>query len=317
VRVFWVVFLAGCSSSSPAGTADADLHEDAGTEAAAPPPAPPTLPACLGESRPIVLDAGLPFAEAQLGSYTGQMLVDFATTRSTIDLAAFPPPGPTATGCDPTKLGQACTFSDYDFFGPWGSVTLITADHSGGTVRQAGIIGTDFLSVHVFTLDYRQKRIFEAPKACDDASLAAFTPLTTTGDPVPTVPVRVGGTGAIAQLDTGFADSLVRHSVNVNVALFDTIPKSALARDASLDAQLTTCAGVAEAVEAYRLASFELGKHAWTDAVLFVKRTPPAAQKCGGIGTWTTPAAQIGASFFVDIGVLVFDPFSKRVWIGD
>ena len=38
-------------------------------------------------------------------------------------------------------------------------------------------------------------------------------------------------------------------------------------------------------------------------------------QKCGGIGTWTTPAAQIGASFFADVGVLVFDPFSSRVWI--
>ena len=45
----------------------------------------------------------------------------------------------------------------------------------------------------------------------------------------------------------------------------------------------------------------------------FVKRTPPAARVCGGIGTWPQPAAQLGASFFAG-GSLVVDPFSARVW---
>ena len=50
-------------------------------------------------------------------------------------------------------------------------------------------------------------------------------------------------------------------------------------------------------------------------AVVFVKRTPASAKSCGGIGTWTAPAAQMAASFFVDLGVIVFDPFRSRVMV--
>jgi hypothetical protein len=46
-----------------------------------------------------------------------------------------------------------------------------------------------------------------------------------------------------------------------------------------------------------------------------VKRTPSAARSCGGIGTWTAPAAQLAASFFVELGVVVFDPFGSRVFV--
>jgi hypothetical protein len=118
---------------------------------------------------------------------------------------------------------------------------------------------------------------------------------------VPTVPVRVAGVTAIAQLDTGFADVRVPHSVNINAAFFDAIrarSPDSIVRDSASDLSLTTCAGVAESA-----------------AVLFVKRTPTAALRCGGIGTWTAPAAQVATSFYVDAGVMVFDPFAERVWI--
>jgi hypothetical protein len=46
---------------------------------------------------------------------------------------------------------------------------------------------------------------------------------------------------------------------------------------------------------------------------LFLKDTPPAARRCGGIGTWDRPAAQLGASFVND-GTLVVDPFRQRLW---
>jgi hypothetical protein len=49
--------------------------------------------------------------------------------------------------------------------------------------------------------------------------------------------------------------------------------------------------------------------------VVFVKDKIPEAEKCGGIDTWTVPAAQLGASFLVDAFSVVFDPFSSRVWI--
>ncbi|HEY8076800.1 MAG TPA: hypothetical protein VIF62_21890 [Labilithrix sp.] len=352
---------AACSGGGSSDGASSDLHEDAGADAgvdASPPPAQLdagapdgglAFPACLGDTRPLVFDRGLPFTPVSVGAapspYAGAFLVDFATTRSAIDLGAFAAPGPTASNCDPSMLGQSCGFADLDFFGAWGPVTLVTENFAGGTPRQAGIVGTDFLAVHVFTLDWKHSQIRRATKAtrCADASLSAFASLDASGffandaatlkplsdvdaqaaaglhvPNVPTVPIAVAGATAVVQLDTGFLDSVVPHSVNVNVAFFDAIDPNALVRDAARDTSLTTCAGVAESVEAYRLApgsAVALGPRSWSDATIFVKRTPDAAKSCGGIGTWTAPAAQIGVSFFVDLGVVVFDPFASRVWI--
>ncbi len=355
-----VLAAAACTGGAESNGASSDLHEDAGADASAPreagadasPDAAVALPTCLGDARPLVFDRGLAFAEVHVGAapspYAGQFLVDFATTRSAIDLAAFTAPGPPAMGCDATRLGQSCGFADLDFFGAWGPVTLVTENLAGGTPRQAGIVATDLLSVHVFTLDWTHAEIRRATKTarCDDASLSAFAALDASGfyandastlrplsdvdtqagaglhvPNVPTVPVTVAGVSAVAQLDTGFLDSLVPHSVNVNVAFFDAVNAAspgALVRDAAHDASLTTCAGVAESVEAYRLgpgATFAIGPRTWSSVTVFVKRTPAAAKSCGGIGTWTAPAAQVGASFFVDLGVVIFDPFASRIWI--
>ncbi len=376
VLLLAVAALAACSASADPGAApspDADSGAaDAGSTADALPSdaaaadgsadavadaAPKPLPACLGDARAVTLSGGLPYTQVRVGTapspYAGAFLIDFATTRSAIDLAAFTAPGPTASGCNPAMLGQSCTFADLDFFGSWGSVTLVTESLAPG---HAGILGTDFLSENVITLDYRGLRVLSATKItiCDDATLAAsgFAKLSTTGyyandltklrpasdvdssapvgvqvPNVPTVPVKIAGVTAIAQLDTGFADTVVAHSVNINTAFFDAIQlasPAALVRHAAADLTLSTCAGVSEPVEAYHLAagsSFAMideggaPARAAADATIFVKRTPAAAKVCGGIGTWTSPAAQVAASFFVDAGALVFDPFASRVWV--
>jgi hypothetical protein len=46
-----------------------------------------------------------------------------------------------------------------------------------------------------------------------------------------------------------------------------------------------------------------------------VKHGSPETFPCGGISTWTVPAAQVGASFFIDEQALVVDPTTSRVWI--
>ena len=46
-----------------------------------------------------------------------------------------------------------------------------------------------------------------------------------------------------------------------------------------------------------------------------LKDTPPGARQCGGIGTWSIPAAQVAASFHVDARRIVFDPYTSRVWM--
>lgn len=327
---------------------------------AAPVNAAPRALACLGEEAEITLANGLPYAKVTIGEpkFTVDFLVDYATNFSTIDLSKIPAPGPTASGCDPTLFDQSCSFATFDFFGPWGQVWLSTTQHGdhGPGVVQSGILGTDFTSRVAVTLDWTRSKVSKAgaQELCSEADLAGagFSPLSAAGfftsDPsklrpladviegaspsrtvanVPTVPLRIAGVLTHAQLDTGFADVLVPHSINVNEAfLGEVIAKdpTALVRAADRDLSLSTCVGISEPVEAYTLragAAAELvsesGQAARTfaSATIFVKRTPPAARTCGGIGTWTVPAAQIGASFFVDLGLVVFDPFASRVWV--
>lgn len=361
----------GCASADPAPAPASPAPAPTGPAASTPPgptpvpePAAPEAPsdACLGPALPITIAGGLPYVTVRVGTSPaaadGAFLLDLATTRSTIDLAAFTP-RPKAIGCDPSRLGERCTFHGFDFFGDWGDVLLSTADHEGygaGVVRPAGILGTDLLARAVFTLDYVAKTVRRAEEAsrCDEDQLAAlgFAPLSSAGfyatstaglaplssvvsdaspnvrvPNVPSVPLRIGGATAPVQLDTGFDDYLYPLSINVNEAFFAAITKAspkALVRTPSRDLSLSTCAGVAEAVEAYVLASGsevalvdEAGDRPFsaTDATIFVKRTPAAARVCGGIGTWSAPAAQVGATLFARLGATVFDPFASRVWV--
>jgi hypothetical protein len=368
-----VVGIAGCGAETPAaapsdpqGASDTDDLVDAPTTTAA--------PACLGETARGRLAHGLPYLDLTVGSgadaRTGAFLLDWGTTRSTIDLAAFPAPGPLAHGCPLAYLGERCSFDDLWFFGSWGEVTFTTADHGAfddtgngaGGFRQAGILGTDFFATAVYTIDFTtgagSGTVYHAPAGtfCDDQTLgeAGFVALSSVGfysndfrnlkpssavldggspgstvPNVPTVPLRIGGVVAQTQLDTGFADERVPHSINVNEAYYSALQAAhpdALVRAPDLDLALTTCvSGLAEIVEAYRLgpgyrAELETvlpsggTTSGATDAVVFVKHTPAAARSCGGIGTWDIPAAQIGASFFA--GRLVgFDPFRGLVWL--
>jgi hypothetical protein len=366
-----------CSSSSPstspptidagadhrdAGTSDVVTGHDAAAEGnASDAGADPlhTLTACLGTSKPLTISYQSPFVDVPIGSYSGEFVLDFGSTYSSIDLSTFPSPGPMTTGCDPSDLGVVCTVEDFSFFSPPGDVSLTTEEYceSGGGVVQAGILGTDFLSEHIITLGYADKIVYASPSSsfCSDAALTAagFVALSTAGfyendlsllEPftnvdsmassgtsvpnVPTVSVSVAGASALAQLDTGFDDDVTPFSVNINPAFLAAIQAanaSAVVRDASLDGSLTTCVeGVDETVEAYRLGSgttFDFVAQggtvarSYSSSVLFVKHTPSAAESCGGIGTWTVPAAQVAASYYNDMKALAFDPYGARVWI--
>jgi len=324
-------------------------------------------PTCLGPSIPLTLAGQVPYVTVTVGrgdhAREGAFLVDFGSTLSVIDPAAFVPTAPVASTCTSPEASAGrpqCTYDAFDFFGSWGAVTLYRDDFSSlhmGVV-QAGILGTDFLSVHPFTLDYENERLHASHGLfCSDAQLeraglvalssagfyatdmSSLRPLSEVMTPldgaapgsvpnIPTVPLRVGGVIAHAQLDTGFDDVLVAHAINVNEALVTAIlanDPAAIERDESADLSLTTCiAGLRENVEAYRVAPHhpaelldERGGVARSEpnAVLFVKKTPPGARVCGGIGTWREPAAQLAASYFKNAGLVAFDPRAGRVWI--
>ncbi len=328
---------------------------------------PPTIPSCIGDKVAMIRSGERTYAAVDMakdaGAIVGDFLLDFGSNGSTIDLEAFSPkPTPSFCNGDAAAPGALCSFPDFYFFGPWGTVQLVTADYSFlfNGVKQAGIIGTDFLSVYPFTLDYVNDRIWRAEKGklCTDAQLlaAGYVPLPTGGfytndfsklrplsevvtDPdasttgfsvpnIPTVPISIAGVTALAQFDTGYDDRLIRHSININKAMLDKIlatTPTALDRRSGRDLYLTTCVpGLSQHAEAYVLNASvpvnflaEGGSVGRVDSgsVLFVKDRLPAAEKCGGIETWTVPAAQLGASFLVDAQAAVFDPITSRVWL--
>ena len=247
--------------------------------------------------------------------------------------------------------GSSNRFAGVDFFGPWAPLMLSVQDHSGirGPLPQAGLIGTDLLNQHVITLDYANGllRRARAEGFCSDGELrrAGFLPLSSRdyygtsgaalgcpaaprrgGCPnIPTIPLRIGAVDAVAQVDTGYADGLRPPSMNINRALLQRLERAgvALAREPGADLTLSSCVrGEVERVLAYRLPAGRAVELMGSDGgavrrlagvTLFLKDSPAAIQACGGIGTWSEPAAQLGASFVND-GTLVVDPFSQRLW---
>ena len=245
------------------------------------------LPTCLGPSLALQRAGQLPYVDATLGTgasaQTRAFLIDFGSTSSWVDLNAF-------TGAPQQFCSSGtCTYADFDYFGSWGQVTFNTADFSAfpGPPRQAGIVGTDFLSVNPTTLDYRGQRVFTASPGtfCNPAQLgdAGFVELSTTGfystqfsnlralssvidggaagltvPNVPTIRVRVDGVEAFAQLDTGFDDAVVHNSININTVYLNAILSQApgtLVRANGLDLTLSTCVGIPEPVTAWRIAA--------------------------------------------------------------
>jgi hypothetical protein len=311
----------------------------------APLPAPAApLPSCLGETRSLVISSGMPYTPLRVQGRTGFFVLDLGADGSAIS------PGTFLGRRGPLPLqGSGNTFAGVDFFGPLAPLRLNVQDHSAirGPLPQAGLIGTDLLSNHVWTLDYANGLLRRADQAssCADGVLrqAGFQPLSIAGyfgtnaaslscpaaprrgpcPNIPSIPVRIGSSMAVAQVDTGYDDGLHSPSLNINRPWFNQLTRSVrLEPHPEANLTLSTCAGVSEQVLAYRLPPGKAVELVGSDGsavrrlqgvTLFLKDTPPAARRCGGIGTWDRAAAQLGASFVND-GTLVVDPFSQRLW---
>jgi hypothetical protein len=303
------------------------------------------LPACLGETRSLVISSGMPYTPLRVQGRTGFFVLDLGADGSAIS------PGTFLGRRGPVPLqGSGNTFAGVDFFGPLAPLSLNVQDHSGirGPLPQAGLIGTDLLRQHVWTLDYANGLLRRADQAsfCADGELrqAGFQPLSSAGyfgtnaatlhcpaaprrgpcPNIPSIPVRIGSSMAVAQVDTGYDDGLHAPSLNVNRAWFQQLAARGirLERLPGADLSLSTCAEMSEQVQAYRLPPAMAVELVGSDGLVvrrmeavtvFLKDTPAGARRCGGIGTWDRPAAQLGASFVND-GTLVVDPFSQRLW---
>lgn len=302
---------------------------------------------CLGESRSLIVSSGMPYTAVRVQGRTGFFVVDLGADGSAISPGTFLP-GP---GAGPQSMARSGDrFEGVEFFGPWGPLRLSVQDHSTirGPIPQAGLIGTDLLAGHIVTLDFTSGLLHRSDvgRFCSEATLrqAGFSSLSsrdyygTLGAPlscpaaprgsrcpnIPTIPVRIGRSLAVAQIDTGYDDGRFAPSVNINRAWLAELNAAGVhpQRWPEADLSLSTCAGVAEPVLAYRLPQGQalelVGSHGGAvrrleGVTLFLKDTPAPARRCGGIGTWQQPAAQLGASVVND-GTLVVDPFAQQVW---
>lgn len=299
---------------------------------------------CLGEKKDLIIIKNKAFVKASIGEVPGMFQVDFGTQMTTIDVNGFMGSETTA----PNK-GTISTFDNFNFYGPLGQANLIIKDYrnfrKSKGFKQAGVLGTDVLASDVFTLDYEKKALYRASadSFCKDEELlkAGFKPLSTAGyytydhnslhnwrtENIPTVPVKIGKASAVARIDPGYIDSSYCHSVNINEAFYKAIRETGVQLQAmpSADHILKTCSDEgSEFVKAYKLpsgVSFEMIGTSGdpvviaSDAILFLMQSPKKARHCPSIGSWTIPAAQIGASFLVERKRIIFDPVSSRVWL--
>lgn len=292
-----------------------------------------SLDRCIQESIPMTIQGQSPYVKLKLQSsgknYSGDFLVDTGTTFSSVDHQAI--------GLAFSNTPAYFTADAFFFFGSWMNPTFALQDHSNqnGTLKQAGILGTDFLASldHAFDFETNQMHRIHFNTECTSSYLREQGMIelqsNTTLANVPTVPIQLGGVTALAQIDTGYNDSYYSFAININRAYEALLIQNQVHLFAlpHLDQVLSTCvAGVYETVKAYRLphslhfnflARDGSEVQSQNEVHIFVKDTPPQAKICGGIGTWEKPAAQLGGSFLKSIKHSVFKAGLKEVWFSN
>jgi hypothetical protein len=253
----------------------------------------------------------------------GAFLLDTGATQSSLSAEAFPGP-------EGSVRNASISLPSFER----GNFLLVDADapsRSGG--RRLGVIGTDFMSL--LSAQFSGGAVYLGDRPCEAKALRArgLVPVSEKGffssDPstigaglanVPIVYLRVGEVRAWAQIDTGYADTVIPHSVDINEALYDRLVASGVRLERAADIGVLTCEGH-ESRRTYAVRDNALAIEnergqpiVETDSFrLIVKR----ANGCGGIGALTTPAAQLGASFLKLFGTIVLDPKSATVWLDD
>ena len=252
---------------------------------------------------------------------SGPFLLDYGATRSSLSAEAFSGPA----GSVRTAAISLPSFGRGDFkLASYGQPLQ-------GPKQRLGIIGTDFLSL--LSAQFSGNAVNLGAQACDPKALSArgLVPVAQTGffssdvskvasgrPNVPVVFLRLGEVHAWAQIDTGYADSVYPHSVDINEALYGRLVASGVKMERTADVGVWTCEG-RESRRAYVAEGSALGiENERGERIVETGRfhlivKPPNG--CGGIAAMATPAAQLGASFLKLFGTIVFDPKNETVWL--
>lgn len=269
-----------------------------------------------------------PYIRLQADRVSGAFLLDYGSTRSSLSTEAFRTGAITGTGNHDIRSFSLPTFARGRFqLAQYGLVR----EPPGG---QLGIVGTDFLSK--LTADF----VFSAGGGDVVLGLASCDPLllrrrgmvaisqagffSSNVDRVrrdlPNVPVlrvRLGHVEVWAQVDTGYDDAAFPPSIDINEALYRRIADDVgLAKIGAVT--VTTCRGTAtrDVYESHGMqAAIVTDDGALLRELRDVRLVRKAAAGCGGIAGLSEPAAQLGVSVLRQLGSVVFDPNSERVWV--
>ena len=262
-----------------------------------------------------------PYIGLRADGISGQFLMDYGATRSSLSESAFAASDGSVRNAAlslPSFKGGNFDLRHYDF-------PLQT------TEGQLGVIGTDFLSL--LSVQFTGSAIFLGAQPCQPNALRAhrlipiaqngffssYPSMIDGGHPnVPVLFLRLGEVHTWAQIDTGYDDTVYTHSVDINEALYKRLVDNGIKLERLAGISVSTCEG-RESRNVYTVKGRSLVIE--TDQAKPIKRTETfhlilkSADGCGGIGAMTTPAAQLGASFLQLFGTVVFDPRSGIVWL--
>lgn len=285
-------------------------------------------PRCAGEVFAIARAPGgyAPFIRLTAGGRTGAFLLDYGSTSSSL----------ARSGSEAADATHAATSFSLPTFA---SGRFSLAAHGGlqsPPGGQIGMVGTDFLSRLTADFVFREATgsdVVLGSASCNadvlrqrgmvgiaQAGHFASDLARVRGDRpnVPVLPLRLGGITVPAQVDSGYNDSVLPPSVDINEALFQQLQGTGVALRQVRQLRVATCDG-AELREVYHAADLRAalvdaeGRTILRlDGLALVRKSPGG---CGGIGSMATPAAQLGASILWQLGEIVFDPKAETVWV--
>jgi hypothetical protein len=268
-----------------------------------------------------VANGASPYIRLSADGISGQFLLDYGATRSSLSANAFA----ASDGTVRKATLSLPSFGAGNFDLRRYHLPLQTAE------RQLGVIGVDFLSL--LSVQFSGNAVFLGAEPCQSTALRehGLAPIAQTGffssdhskidrrlPNVPVVFLRLGEVHAWAQIDTGYEDIVYTHSVDINEALYERLTNSGVELERFADVSVWTCEG-RESRRVYTIRDHPL--------VIENEQAKPIVQTenfhlivksangCGGIGAMTVPAAQLGASFLKIFGTVVFDPRSGTVWL--
>lgn len=304
---------------------------------------------CAGTELPIssVVGRNSPYVDLSFEGKTGPFLLDYGASASSLERGIWVIPS-----IDPRVStdagGEQVKATGFSLPG-WATtpVTLRIFDRNLYLTdgrQQLGVIGVDLIERQNVELHYEAKKRYAVISAynasCDTAQLKSkgFIRLGQTGhwahggaaaDGIHNGPVAYFGLadekGGVtktfwAQIDTGYEDSLLAHSIDINKALLDAVQSSGAPLVEGPSVQVKGCDGVAHMRRTFVAPGRTLRVKSDTgEEVVQLKSfhfvLKDKAEGCGGISAASEPAGQMGASFLAAFGTTIFMGSTKEVWI--